>query len=62
MKEGNLSPILAKLAKRRTVETNKMKRLIYNRSVKGQSEPAGTSQTCEEKDCNNQCIVATDAV
>lgn len=29
----------SKLAKRRTVETNKMKRLIYNRSVRGQSEP-----------------------
>ena len=43
MEEGNPSPILAKLAKRRTVETNKMKRLMYNRSVRGQSEP----DTCE---------------
>ena len=33
----------SKLAKRRTVKTNKMKRLMHNRSVRGQSEP----DTCE---------------
>ena len=51
----------SKLAKRRTVATNKMKRLMYNRSVRGQSEPDTSKpakrRTVTSMNCSDLCSI-----